>query len=256
MRHAIGAVVLAGLLSAPAIVQAQGKTESPHSFTANLGVFSDYRFRGLSQTLQRPALQGGFDYAHRSGFYAGNWNSNVSSSVFPNANLEMDVYAGFKGSATEEVAFDVGLLYYYYPGSDAVLVNVQTGSTSAGRIDNTEIYGGVSWKGIGLKYSHAVSDFFGIPDTRNSGYLDLTGSFDLGSGWGLNAHIGHQKVRHFSDASYTDWRIGATKEINGYIFGLAWVDTNAKDTVYTYSDSRKTMNLGKSGGVVSVSRSF
>src|SRR5690349_13178809 len=70
---------------------------SPHKFTGNLTVATDYRFRGISQTFRRPTLQGGFDYSHSSSFYAGNWNYNVSGVQYNNgAALEMDFYAGYK----------------------------------------------------------------------------------------------------------------------------------------------------------------
>ena len=77
--------VMAQTTEVPAVAEA-----SPHSLTGNLGIFSSYRFRGIDQTFGKPALQGGIDYAHSSGFYVGNWNSNVSSGAgFPDGNLEM-----------------------------------------------------------------------------------------------------------------------------------------------------------------------
>ena len=70
---------------------------SPHTLTGNLGLFSSYRFRGIDQTFNKPALQGGIDYSHSSGIYVGNWNSNVNSGAgFPEGNLEMDFYGGWK----------------------------------------------------------------------------------------------------------------------------------------------------------------
>jgi uncharacterized protein (TIGR02001 family) len=69
-------------------------------------------------------------------------------------------------------------------------------------------------------------------------------------------HIGRQKVKGFSDASYTDWKLGITKDMKGFVFGAAYVDTNAKDVAYTFADARKTMNIGDSGIVLTVSRTF
>jgi uncharacterized protein (TIGR02001 family) len=106
------------------------EAKSDWMFTGNAGVFSDYRFRGISQTNKKPAFQGGFDIGHASGFYVGNWNSNVDSSLYNGANLEMDFYGGYKMTAGP-VALDFGALYYYYPGSGA-------GGTF--KIDNTELY--------------------------------------------------------------------------------------------------------------------
>ncbi|HRI19242.1 MAG TPA: TorF family putative porin, partial [Burkholderiaceae bacterium] len=78
--------ILAALAASPCLAQtaaapaAAAEAESPWAFTANLGLFSDYRFRGISQTDKKPALQGGFDLGHSSGLYVGNWNSNVDSA--------------------------------------------------------------------------------------------------------------------------------------------------------------------------------
>ena len=71
-----------------------------HSFTANVSLVSDYRFRGVSQTFKQPAIQGGFDYVHSSGFYVGNWNSNVSGNSFTDGSIEMDLYGGYKFNIT------------------------------------------------------------------------------------------------------------------------------------------------------------
>ena len=83
------------------------------TITGNAGLFSDYRFRGISQTDKKPAFQGGFDVAHSSGLYIGNWNSNVDSALYSGANIEMDFYAGFKGAVADTgVGYDIGAIYY------------------------------------------------------------------------------------------------------------------------------------------------
>ncbi len=254
MRTSILPLALLAASVIPEIAAAQAPAPSP--VTANVAVVSDYRFRGLTQTMQRPAVQGGFDYAHASGFYLGNWNSNVSSTVYPDANLEMDFYGGYK-RAFGDLGLDLGFIYYYYPGSRASLTNPQTGKTATDtKIDNKELYIGGTWKWLSLKYYHSIDDFFSVPDTKNSWYLDGSATFDLGSGWGILGHVGHQKVKSWSDATYTDYKLGVTKDVSGFVFGAALVDTNAKDAAYTYSDARKTMNIGKSGIVLSVSRTF
>ena len=95
-----------------------------------------------------------------------------------------------------------------------------------------------------------------IPDTKNSFYLDGTATVDLGGGWGVIGHLGRQKVRRFSQASYTDWKLGVTKDVNGFVLGVSYVDTNADPAAYTYADARRTMNIGRSGLVFSVSKTF
>ncbi len=140
--------------------------------TANAGLFTDYRFRGISQTNKHPAFQGGFDFTHTSGFYLGNWNSNVDAAMYTGANLEMDFYGGFKGSF-DAFSYDVGALYYYYPGSGIA------GST---KIDNTELYIAGGWGPFTLKYSYAVSDFFSAPDSKGAYYVDGTVAFPVDQG--------------------------------------------------------------------------
>ena len=283
MKNLIAAAGLAALVSSmPSLAVAQDKKAeaSPHTFTGNLGFVSEYRYRGISQTNNKPALQGGFDYSHESGFYAGNWNSNVNSGAgFPSGNLEMDFYGGWK-KTLGDWGLDVGAIYYTYPGSDAslangtALTNARTTSAHTGRVDNTEVYIGGSWKFLSLKYFHSVNDYFSVPHTSGSGYLDLSASYDLGGGWGVNGHLGHLNFRNFhndrSNGDYSDWRLGVTKDISGWVIGAAYVGTNAKGGCspnaaglvqpYCFGNdapgATRTRNAGRDTLVISVSRTF
>ncbi|WP_137923283.1 TorF family putative porin [Cupriavidus sp. 2SB] len=224
---------------------------SPHTFTANVSVVSDYRYRGISQTDRRPAIQGGFDYAHASGFYLGNWNSSISwlgdSDASVSAPIEMDFYGGFKNTfqlGGQDFNYDLGVLEYYYPGA-----------YTATRPYTTELYAGIGWGPVFLKYSHAVTNLFGFADSKNSYYVDLSANVPLDV-WGLtlNAHVGYQGVQHFSDASYADWKIGLTKDLGqGFSVAVAYIDTNAKQSVYTNTRGRY---LGKSTAFVSLTKTF
>jgi uncharacterized protein (TIGR02001 family) len=244
MRKSILSAAVAAALLVPGLAAAQAA--SP--ITGNMSLVSDYRFRGLTQTFEEPALQGGFDYAHSSGIYLGNWNSAISDSFFAGSPLEMDFYGGYKGAAGP-LGYDVGVLYYYYPGSNLAGV---------GTIDNLEVYAGISWKFLSLKYFHAVSDFFGAPNTDGSNYIDLTANYDLGQGWGVNGHVGHQKVKNASALDYTDYKIGITKDVSGWVFGASFIDTDADSAVYTFTNasSGTTKNVGDSTLVLSVSKTF
>src|SRR5688572_31801626 len=114
--------LLAGVVVAAAMpgFAVSAEPESPHTVTGNVGLFSQYIFRGLTQTNEEPAIQGGFDYSHSSGFYVGTWGSNVSwlqdgGSYRAGGSLELDIYGGFKGSIGKtDLGYDVGLLYYWY----------------------------------------------------------------------------------------------------------------------------------------------
>lgn len=243
MQKPLLAVILYSLAAPAAYAQALADASaSPHTFSANVSLVNDYRFRGYTQTNLRPAIQGGFDYAHASGFYVGNWNSNVTGDLFPGGNLEMDFYGGY-ARAFGDVNVDVGLLYYTYPGSRG---------PKGGTIDHTEVYLGLAYGPFSAKYSHGVSDFFGIPDSRNTYYLEAAADFDLGNGWGLGAHVGYQKLRNDAYKGYIDYAVGVTKDIHGWELGAKVVTTNKPDW-YQTSQGR---DAGRTGIVVSLARAF
>jgi uncharacterized protein (TIGR02001 family) len=276
MRKAIIAASIAtAAFAVPNLAAAQAPAAaapaSPHTITGNAGLFSEYRFRGIDQTFGKPALQGGIDYSHSSGFYAGNWNSNVNQGAgYPGGNLEMDFYGGWKNT-WGDWGLDLGAIYYYYPGSNAnptstpVVQNNRTLIFLNGKVDNTEVYIGGSWKWVTLKYSHAVSDYFGTPGTKNSSYLDLSANYDLGGGWGISGHVGSLRFKNMTNANYTDWKLGVTKDISGWVFGAAYIDTNAKGNCTTgqfycfgngNAGNLATKDAGRSTVVISVSKTF
>jgi len=254
-------------LSAPILASAQtAAPQSPHSFTGNVTIASEYLFRGIAQTRGKPALQGGFDYAHSSGLYAGVWGSNISwiSDGVPGASvsLEIDVYGGYKGTITGDLGFDVGVLTYNYPGSGK--------PTGANKPETTEIYAGLSYKWLTAKYSVTTGSLFGwnktgdpTAKTKGSGYLDLTGTFDVGSGLSLVAHVGHQSVKGRGSASYTDYKIGLNKEFGFGTVGVAYSDTNAKascasgdDYCFVNPTNLSTYDAGKGRLLVTFAKTF
>jgi len=285
MKKIVLATLLAAAFAAPAMAQtaapapdaAAAEAPAAPALTANIGLFSSYRFRGIDQTFGKPALQGGVDYAHSSGFYVGNWNSNVSSGAgYPDGNLESDFYGGYK-HAFGDFGIDAGLYYYYYWGSEA---RGLSGGVNSGAVDNKEIYIGGSWKFISLKYSYSLDDYFSArgtganagKSTRGSSYLDLSANYDLGNGWGINGHIGTLDFKNVHDGDYTDWKIGATKDFSGWVVGLSYIDTNAKgscnkaqlycfpsstsDNNGTLNSSSHTKDAGRGVAVLSVTRTF
>ena len=285
MRKTLFATAIIAAFAMPSFSYAQASAAaapaSPHTFTGNLGLFSEYRFRGIAQTYGKPALQGGFDYSHSNGIYLGNWNSNVSSGAgYPAGNLEMDFYGGWKKS-WGDWGLDLGAIYYYYPGTTANLasgtafINPVHGSVHTGGIDNTELYIGGSWKFLSLKYYHATGDYFSLPRTKNSHYLDLSASYDLGNGWGINGHVGSFKLKGWNagtdltNGDYTDWKLGVTKDLSGWVLGATYMDTNAKGSCnaanpgfYCYANSlpvgggTKFKDAGKGTVVLSISKTF
>ena len=269
MRKSILSLSVAAALLVPGLAAAQAAAPSP--LTGNVTLITDYRFRGISQTIGKPAFQGGFDYAHASGFYLGNWNSNVSEAAgYPGGNLEMDFYGGYK-RAFGDYGLDVGLLEYYYPGSKASgsagiplgLTNPHSpGSTNSGNVHNTEFYLAGSWKWITVKWSHSLTDYFMVPDTKGSNYLDLSAAYDMGNGWGVNGHAGHLSAHNFSELGYTDYKLGVTKDLSGWVLGATLVSTNAKhdcaaaDPYCFAKPTGGTYDAGKSSVLLSISKTF
>jgi len=248
MKKLILAAAVATALSTS--VSAQQAAPEEHAFTGNLSVVSDYRFRGISQTFNRPAVQGGFDYAHSSGFYVGNWNSNVSGNQFPDgASLEMDLYGGYKFALAPDLTADVGVLKYYYPG-------VRIGGVKA---DALELYVGASYKWFSAKYSHAVSeDYFGLTNADGSYYLDLNASFEIADKTTLGFHVGRQKFKNYNPLSYTDYKIGVARDFGFATLGLALVGSNANSGLYTLSNTSgtSTKDVSKNTLVLSISKTF
>lgn len=262
---------LAFVAAAPAQAQTVAAAATPDFvFTGNAGVFSDYRFRGFTQTGYKPAFQGGFDVSHVSGLYAGNWNSNVEQNLYRGASLEMDFYGGYKYPFAGDFTLDVGGIYYYYPTKRTRSTGDYAGYSK--KAENGEIYVGVAWKTYSIKYYYGVTNFFGLGDsfqggpevdTNGSGYLDLSGSYDLGDGWGIIAHYGLQTVEkadRFTDIegntlskNVSDYKIGVTKDIQGWVFGGAVVGTSKKEYFGTATSGEAG---GKTRFVVSLSKTF
>lgn len=292
MKKFLVASAVSALFAIPATVLAQtspaAAPTSPHTFTGNVGLFSDYRFRGISQTYKNPAVQGGFDYSHSSGLYLGTWGSNVSGNLYNNgAGMEWDMYGGYKFEPIKDLGLDVGVLYYYYPG--ARYYNAAFAS-SGNKYDNTELYLGASYKWFSAKYSHAISDYFGtktatfggycgftsegLPATtgciganpgssRGSGYLDLNANFEIFEKTTLGLHAGHITVKNYGQLSYTDYKVSLSRDFGWATLGAAYITTNANQQFYRYGPagllagtSTELKDPSRGTLVVSISKTF
>jgi uncharacterized protein (TIGR02001 family) len=264
------AAAITGLFAPAVFAQAApAAAPEPSPVTANVTVVNDYRFRGITQTNYQPAIQGGFDYAHESGLYVGNWNSTINwvSNTTNNgikAPLEM-FYGGFKKELIAPgFATDFGVLQYYYPTAGNLSVSVNPNTTELYAAQNFTL-GAVT--GF-VKFSYAVTNTFGNANSSGSYYPDLTINYDTGIwGIGLNAHVGYQYIAgtpagastsNSSLYSYTDWKIGFTKDFGGGLSGaVSYIDTNAKKvgSSYAYVNSQGK-NLGGATGLVSLTKTF
>ncbi len=231
-------VALGAAFAMPAFAEEAAK---PFTVTSNVGMVSDYIYRGLTQTSHSAAVQGGFDLAHSSGAYAGVWGSNVSwikdsgAVATGNTTMELDTYLGYKGSVMTDMGYDVGYVRYNYLGT-------YTPAAGFNNADTAEVYAAVSYKFVTLKYSYSLLDgFLTVQDTKGTNYLDLSASYTLAdSGVTLLAHAGKQTFtgRNKVDAngfevSYTDYKLGVSKDFGGYVLGLAYTTTNAS-SAWTY----------------------
>ena len=158
--------------------------------------------------------------------------------------MELDIYGGKRGQLSEDVSYDAGVLSYVYKGRIPGLDNP----------DTTELYGQLGYGPATLKYSHSVTSLFGFVDSRNSGYLDLSGNFDAGAGYTINLHAGHQRVKNNDAANYRDWKLGVTRNLGFASVQLAAVGANASKAAYASPANGKF--LGKSALQLTASRTF
>jgi uncharacterized protein (TIGR02001 family) len=270
MRKSVLSIAVAAALIVPTLAAAQ--TPAPSPVTGNLTIASDYRFRGISQTYKGPAIQGGIDYAHSSGLYVGNWNSNVSSAVYTGGSgIEMDFYGGWK-KAFGDFGLDVGALYYYYPNAQFI------GTAGSKKFDNTELYLGGSWKWLSAKINYAISDYFGLNneqaaggywvhkntgaalgakgDSKGTTYVDFTATYPVTDKFSIIGHYGILNVKKYSDLKYKDVKLGATYDLSGWALGAAYVTTDAKKEWYYTAGSKGNRTTGEGTLLLSVGKTF
>jgi uncharacterized protein (TIGR02001 family) len=292
----MAAYALPGVSLAQEEATAPAEAQSAWALTTNVGFVSDYYFRGVSQSWHKPAVQGGFDITHASGFYAGMWGSSISPNTYPDASVEIDYYAGYNGKfgkseALRDFGWTVGGYGYTYPGGDwdkYVIGGVNQGTD--GSFNTFEVNAGLSWKWLSTKVSYAVTDWFGAEedtgfrdDSKGTTYVELNANYPL-PWWGLTlvGHVGHLNVSTELDLTapssanianednpdYTDYKIGVSKlfkiaNSEGWSAGVYYVGAN--DTGYwgkrgfggaSFNNGSEVKDLTDNRWVVTVGRSF
>lgn len=232
MHKLIRSSLAAGLLAAPMLANAE--------ISANVALTSDYVWRGVSQTLEDPAIQGGFDYAHDSGLAAGVWASNVDFYETGDidddgADMELDLYASYGGEFGNGIGYSVGLIYYMYPETDPGV-----------DIDWLEFNAGLSYGPVSFAINY-TSDFINSGD--DAIYYSLGGEHEI-NGFTLAAAVGYYDL---SDTGadpdgYVDWKLGVSTSFVGLDWDLSYTDTNGdgEDLFGDLADGRAVLTVSKS----------
>lgn len=238
-------------VAADEVVQPQPQAEaakaaepaSPHTWSANIGLYGQYVFRGITYTRGKPAVQGSIDYSHSSGAYLGVWATNTSkdSGLYDNG-MEIDLYGGWVKQFTEDFGINLGFLQFYYP-MDGTYGSYTNNKAAFGdeSLNTLELSAAATWKWFTLKYSYAVTDFFGINNTSmgdgkgdsdGSDYVELNFNYAFPHDINLALHAGHQRVEGRSQFDYTDFLVGVNKNFSigqttGWNAGVNWTTTDA-----------------------------
>lgn len=248
--HNVVKIAALAALAAATLAPVAARADDGLSF--NVGAVSDYRYRGISQTRLKPALQGGVDYA-KGPFYLGAWGSTIKwiKDNGVDGPVELDLYGGYKGEISKDLAYDVGVLRYEYVGNKLA----DTGSYA--NANTTEVYGALTFGPVTGKLSYSLSDTFGNKDSDGSYYFDLSATFDV-AGFSLVPHVGYQKITNTANASYTDYSLTVSKEVvKGVTVSLAAVGTNADKAFYVPGAAANSSKfLGKSAAVLGVKYAF
>ena len=223
----------AALTALAPVAAAAQDSAMPGTFTGNVAIVSDYVFRGVTQSNQDPAVQGGLDWDSGAGFYVGTWASSIEFG--DDASIELDMYAGYRG-AVDNFTYDVGFLYYAYPAA------------SASGYDFWEVYGKAGYNfgpmtaTVGINYT---PDNFGITNNDQSIYYSAVLSAPIGDMFAISAGAGYSALEGVKN--YTDWNIGGTLNVPEW-FSL--------DLRYYDSDLRSAGGFADDRFVVKISRAF
>ena len=263
---------LSTLVAIDAQAQSTPTAESPaYTITGNVALTSDYMFRGLTQTWGGVAIQGGADLAMTNGFAAGFWASSISDKTYPGAALELDLYASYGSQINDDWSWRAGLYGYVYPNGNLDEVGLPS------RPFNTlEANAALTYKWLALKYSTALTDYFGIDteqgyrgDSRGTGYLQLDAAIPFNEQWSLalhaaHTHIGTRLVVPYANGAdnpdYSDYgatlkyqftphwnaSVGATYASNKAFYG----------TTASFSNAADTRNVGGTRGFVMLQGTF
>ena len=184
--------------------------------SGNVALTTDYIFRGISQSDEHPAIQGGFDYVHDSGLFVGTWGSTVDFDDGDQASMELDYYAGYGGEGGD-LGYELSYTYYDYPGASSANYDYQEVGTKLS----------YQWLSTGLTYS---DDYFGESGTYFYPWAEI--GVELSQNLTLGAHAGYNSIDdndRFGTDDYVDWNVSISKTYLELDWDLRYVDTDLSD---------------------------
>ena len=233
------AAAVAGLvcgLALPAVAEEEAAKSPYGTFTGNVAITNDYVYRGYTQTMEKAAIQGGFDWDSGVGVYLGTWGSNAKFGAPNEGSMEWDVYGGYKG-AIDKFTYDVGALAYLYPGAAKSLnynwweAHVVVGydfdvvQTSAGIYYTPDYFGA---NGHGVYYTGKV----------------LVPLKSIAEGLSIDGTVGRTDVKGTA-LDYTDFSVGITYAFKWFTTDVRWYDTDVKGCTHV-CDSRVVVKISRS----------
>jgi uncharacterized protein (TIGR02001 family) len=249
------------------------------TFPMSVSLVSDYIFRGQSQTWGRPAAQFAFEADHKSGFYAGFFLSNVSDHWLPGAKVETDLYGGFRGKLTEDIGFDVGGIYYMYPGADWD-ESAFDGFNASNKVDTFEAYAALTYKWLTFKTGITLNEYFGwstnnspvnggfagdldagvTGDTSGSYFFELNAAYEVVPSWTVSGQIGRQEINNSKGLDITYYKAGVTKALpQGFSLGAFYSGSNEPDAYEDFislDNARSDSDIAKDTVFVTLTKSF
>jgi uncharacterized protein (TIGR02001 family) len=249
------------------------------TFPMSVSLVSDYIFRGQSQTWGRPAAQFAFEADHKSGFYAGFFLSNVSDHWLPGAKVETDLYGGFRGKLTEDIGFDVGGIYYMYPGADWD-ESAFDGFNASNKVDTFEAYAALTYKWLTFKTGITLNEYFGwstnnspvnggfagdldagvTGDTSGSYFFELNAAYEVVPSWTVSGQIGRQEINNSKGLDITYYKAGVTKALpHGFSLGAFYSGSNEPDAYEDFislDNARSDSDIAKDTVFVTLTKSF
>ncbi len=298
MKKSLISLAVLGALTAPlmsfadevkAAEPAKEEATPDWTFPANFSLVSDYIFRGQTQTWGRAAAQFTIEADHKSGFYAGFFSSNVSDQWLPGANLELDLWTGFRNKfGKSDFGYDFGLYAYLYPGANW---DESAFNTRSKKLNTAEIYGALSYQWLTVKAGYAVTPYWGW-NFNNSGtddngnnsaygfngnpkagikpggnsngsyYYEADASYEVLPSWTLVGQLGRQIVDDAKGLDITYYKAGVTKAFKeGWAVNVSWSGTNEPDAYKDFISLKdgtggKTYDIAKDKVFVGITKNF